>query len=212
MTDTTNMTPWVYAEGLFTAKSPFNTVVDPATSFKVEAVRTINEIQLAGRDVYELVLKPVGISKDNATEYIDAMISDKACIITLTRQQGPVVYVPSTYLTSYPTVDGVVFERLCFIVDCGSCSPDTKTKLDDTLQGIELVVQKNLGIKTPQVQVGTLPERSYVSKEQAEAWENSRLLQIDSLANPLIENDTLRQQIAEYQIYIKQLEDAIKKQ
>lgn len=211
MVDTTNMTPWVYAEGLFTAKSPFNTVVDPTVSFKVEAVRTINEIQLAGRDVYELVLKPVGISKDNATDYIDAMIRDNACIVTLTRQQGPLVYVPTTYLTSYPNVDGVVFERLCLIVDCGSCSPDTKNRLDDTLQGIKLVVQKNLGITTPLVQIGTLPERSYVSKTQAEAWENSRLLQIDSLSNPLIENDTLRQQIKEYQIYITQLEDAIKK-
>lgn len=211
MTDTTNMTPWIYAEGLFTAKSPFNTVVDPTVAYKVEAVRTINEIQLAGRDVYELALKPVGISKDNATDYIDAMIHDNACIVTLTRRQGPTVYVPTTYLTSYPMVDGVVFERLCLIVDCGSCSPDTKNRLDDTLQGVRLVVQKNLGISSPQIQVGTLPERSYVSKTQAEAWENSRLLQIDSLSNPVIENDLLRQQISEYQTYIATLEDAIKK-
>lgn len=210
MSDSLNVIPGMYVSGQFTAKSPFNVIVDPDTYFTVEAVRTVSEMLGAKLDLYKTVFKPVGVSQDKTTEYLDELLDAKACIITLTQTGGSPVYVPSTYLTTSPLVDGVVFEHLCIIVDCGSCSPDTKTKVDSTVQSIELAVQKNLGIKNPTVQVATIPQRGYVSKTQAEAWETSRQLQIDELYNPIIENEILTKQIEEYEAYITQLETTIK--
>lgn len=205
-----NITPAIWASGQFTARSPFNVIVDPNTTFTVEAARTVSEMQQEKIDIYTKLLKPVAISKDDTTKWIEELIKDKAAIIALTQRSGVNVYVPSTYIETYPKVDGVVFERLCIVTDCGSCSPGTKDRLDSTLEGIKYLVQKNLGIENPIIQYATVPQRTYVSKTQAEAWEESRLLRIDSFANPTIENVGLKTENAELREYITYLEAQIK--
>lgn len=210
MSDSLNVTPGMWAAGSFTAKSPFNVIVDPDTYFTVEATRTVSEMQSRKFDFYKEVFQPAGISKDKTTELLDELLKDKACIVALTRRTGPTVYVPTTYLETSPLVDGVVFEHLCVIADCGSCSPDTKTKVDSTLQAIEYILQKNLGIENPKVQVATVPQKSYVSKVQAEAWEQSRQLRIDATANPVVQNELLTKENAELRAYITKLETAVK--
>lgn len=205
-----NITPAVWASGQFKARSPFNVIVDPDTQFTIEAVRTVSEMQQEKIDIYDKLLKPVGISKDETTTWLEELLKAKACIIALTQRSGVNVYVPSTYLETYPMIDGVVFERLCIVVDCGSCSPGTKDRLDSTLEAITYIVQKNLGIENPVIQYGTVPQKSYVTKTQAEAWEESRLLRIDAMANPTIENESLKKQNAELLEYVTYLETQVK--
>lgn len=210
MSDYINAIPSIYASGQFNARAPFNTLVDENTFYTVEAIRTISEMQSVKLDLYTLVFKPVGIAQSKTTELLDELLKNKACIVTLTQNNGKSIYVPSTYIESFPEVDGVVFEHLCIVSDCGACSPTTKDRVDSTLQAIQFAIEKNLGIKSAKVMVATLPQKSYVSKTQAEAWETSRQLNIDVASNPVVQNEKLNEEIAGYKKRIAALEEAIK--
>jgi len=205
----TNMIPGIYAAGQFEAVIPFDQIVDAERYYTVEAIRTVAEMQSRNLDIYSLVLQPAGIPKDETTKYIDEFLTNKAVIIVLTLPGDTPVYIPSTYLSSFPAIDGVVLEHLCILADCGAVTPTIKTLLDETLNEVSQVIEKSLGVKNT-VRFGVIPTKSYLSKTQADAWEQSRQLAINGTTNTIIENQQLKDENAELKAYITKLETAVK--
>lgn len=205
----TNMIPAPWAAGQFEAVIPFDNIVDTATYYTVEAIRTIPEMQGEKLDIYTKVLQPAGIPKDETTKYIDEMIKAKAVIIALTSSGNAPVYVPSSYLSSFPAVDGVVYEHLCLLVDLGACPPGLADKIQEQMDYIRQYVVTSIGVDAT-VQTGTIPTKGYVPKEQAELWETTRQLKIADSTTLIIENEKLKKANAEQAAYIAKLEDAVK--
>lgn len=209
MSKQSNIIPAIYSAGQFEATHPFDVVVDSTVYYTTEAIRTVSEMQSANIDIYSKVLQPVGIPKDETTNWINELLKNDAVIITLTSKGNKPVYVPSTYLRSFPAIDGVVYEHMCIVADLGAVPPTLKDKLKQQLDEISKYVESNIGVSAT-VQIGVIPTKSYVSKEQAENFENSRLLKIKNSDNLVLKNERQEKEIVELKAYITKLENALK--
>lgn len=204
------MIPSLRASGKFIALAPFDKVVDPDVFYTVEAIRTIPEMQALKLDLFKLVWEPVGSTEPDYQTSVQTAISQNAAIISLTsRGRGP-VYLPSTFIKSFPLVDGVVYDHLALIVDLGACPPSMKGKVQNAIDHINNYVKMSFGIKDPTTTIGVVPTRGYVSKETANAWEKSRLLQIQEEPSDAVRLNTLQVENSQLKIYIQELEALVK--
>lgn len=213
----TNNIPSLRAAGKFVVDAPFTKVVSDTTFYTVEATRTIPEIQaLKDADLFAMVYAPLGYDKtkpEDVTEVnglIETAISQNAAVVTLTSRGRGALHVLSTYIKSFPLADGVIYERLGIVADLGPCPPSMKERINNAVAHFESYIKGAFGIEQPNVTIGTVPIRGYVSKEVAEAWENSRQLRITQEPSDTIIIEALRRQVVELQTYVAKLEDAIK--
>lgn len=205
-----NIIPAVWAEGSFEALPPFDTVVKKEIFYTVEAVRTVPEMQALKLDLFKMVFEPVGVSAEDYQTVLDRAIAEEAVVVTLTSRARPPVYVISSYFKSFPLVDGVIYERLCIIADCGAVPPALKDKINSAIDHINNYLRDAIGIANPKTTIGTIPTRGYVSKEQADAWENSRQLAIKEEPSDIVKYENLLTENKAQAAYILELEAAIK--
>lgn len=205
-----NLIPMVWAAGVFEAESPFSTVVDPAVYYTVEAVETVRELLAQKVDLYKMVLAPVGIAQDQAQTYIDQAVTDEAVVITLSSRGHPQVYVLSTYLKSFPLVDGVTLEHVCIIADLGACPPALKDRINAAVEHFNQYIKTAMGIQQPRTVLGVVPTRAYISKEQADAWENTRQQNITENPSDVVRIEQLTTENQQLYTYIGQLENQLK--
>lgn len=205
-----NIIPAPWAAGSFEAEAPFASVVDPRIHYTVEAVRTIPEMQARKDDLFKLVYQPAGVTDVQYKDMIAKGIQDEVVIIALTSRGKPPVYVPSSYLKSFPLVDGVIYERICVIADLGACPPEFKDRINAAVDHINNYIKKSMGIANPKTSIGTIPTRGYTSKEQAAAWENTRKTAIEEEPSDLIRAEKLTLENQQLYAIIKEQEDIIK--
>ncbi|QDJ96945.1 hypothetical protein PQC07_gp060 [Aeromonas phage D3] len=212
----TNNIPSIRAAGKFVAEAPFDKVVKEDVFYSVEANRTIPEMQALKLDLFKIIYEPLGYSKDDpnhvseVNSQIETAISQNAVVVSLaSRGRGP-TYVLSTYIKSFPVADGVIYERVGIVADLGSCPPHLKDRVNNAVAYIDEYLKGAFGIQNPNVVVTTVPTRGYVSKLEAEAWEQSRQNRITDEPSATIIIEQQRQQILELQTYVKELEDVIK--
>lgn len=204
-----NNIPSIRSAGKFVANAPYDKVVSPDVFYTVEAIRTIPEMQALKIDLFTTVFQPVEYTAEQAQQEIQAGIDAKAVVVSLTSRGRAPVYVLSTFLKSIPLLDGVIYENIALIVSLGPCPPSLKDKLNNAIEHMNNYVKDSIGIKDPNTTIGTIPTRGYVSKETAEAWEKSRLLQITEEPSDAVKLAEANRIINEQSAYIKQLEDTI---
>lgn len=205
-----NLIPAVWAKGSFEAENPFSNIVDPAVFYTVEAVRTIPEMQALKLDLYKIVFAPLGIPETEYQPYVDQALAAGAVVITLTSRGKAPVNLLSTYLKSFPLVDGVIYERICIISDLGACPPSFKDKINSAIDHFNEYIKASCGIQNPTTVIGAIPTRGYVSKEQADVWEKTRQSTITSNPSDVIRIEQLTTENQQLYVYIKQLEDQLK--
>lgn len=204
----TNVIPSLYASGSYEANNPFNAVVIPGKYYRVEALRTVNEMQGANFNLYAAMFKPVGIAEDSYQSILDDIVSKNGAILTLIGLDGGRVYVPTTYLKSFPLIDGVSYERLCAVFDFGAVPPSLKGLIADVFTHCENYIEAHAGVKVT-VQLGTMPTIGYVSKEQADVFETTRQNKIKDTVNDAITVANQEKTIQSQAAYIAQLEAAL---
>lgn len=210
MSTTTNIIPQLYAKGSFEAYPPFDSVVSPAAFYTVQSVVTPSQMLARKVDLFKTVWEPAGATEADYQQQLNALQNLDGAIIILSSKNGPDVYVPSTYIKSYPLVDGVIYEHLCIITDCGAVPPAFKDLLNSGVDHFNNYMKDNYGLTNPRTTLGTIQTRGYVPKEQAEAWENTRQQQIKNDPSDLIRLNNALATIAQQAAYITELEDALK--
>lgn len=205
-----NIIPAIWAAGKFEANPPFNQVVNADRYYTVEATRTVSEMQALKVDLFTLIFQPVGIAQEAYQDLVDTAKSANAVIITLTSKDAAPVYVLSTYLKSFPLVDGVIYERVCIIADLGACPPTLKDRVNSAIDHFKNYIKDSIGISDARVTIGTVPLRSYVSKEQALAWEGTRAAAITNEPSDALQLEKANKTIAALQTYIGELEGILK--
>ena len=201
--------PSYYAAGSYTANNPFDQVVDPTKYYKVEGIRSVNEMQGENLDLYKLIFAPAGVAATDYQTILDDVTRQSGAILVLIASDGSRVYVPTTHLKSFPLIDGVSYERLCLIVDLGAVPPSLKDTVGDINTHISNYVQAHLGIKVD-VQIGTMPTIGYVSAAQNTINETTRQYNISDTSNDVVLAAQQEQTIAKQAAYIVQLETALK--
>lgn len=174
------LTPPINTSGIFTLYLPFT--LPTGVVYRCSAIRTFTELEKHGIDVYKTYYKPQDIAED--TYKVDLGL--KASIVTLVSGAGEEVYVPNTYIESYPGDSGVRYSRNVLVVDVGLVPETTDLSyLKDLLVDL---VHHNVGV-TSTAEIVTAPYTGSVSHDQHVAWETARRAAIQGYV-PLVEQLT----------------------
>jgi hypothetical protein len=156
-------------------------------------------------DLYSLVFQPVGVTPEDFPVVLRRAKDSGAIICALLDRNGLPVYVPTTYLISFPSVDGVSYERMCMIADLGPVPPSMEQAMQQVLDHTKQYITATLGIAST-VRLGTIPTVGYVSQNQADAYENTRKAQITDATNDVAKVRALTAKVAAKDVYITKLE------
>jgi len=200
-----NPIPSIRAAGKFVALPPFDRVVDPAVFYSVEAIRTLPEMQGLNINIYDRVFKPIGLAQEDYPAVISKGIAENTVVVSLVPRVGSPVYVLSTYLESFPLVDGVSYERMCIVSDIGALPPSAKVALQGLLTDIDDLVFNNFGVKA-NTTLGTVPVIGYLSQSESDIMENTRKNRIRDSDSMLVKYNRLLEEKKSDAAYIKELE------
>lgn len=140
-----SLTPPVNVSGMFTLANPFNQDVIPNTPYTVIAVRKFADIIRKGENPYEVYYLPRGLTQSDYQRDTAAL----ECIVTLRSAAGQFIYVPTSYILSYPNQSGVRYTAIALLVQLGAI-PDT-SDLSAVRTRISNVVRDTYGL-TPTIQ------------------------------------------------------------
>lgn len=158
-------TPPMAVKGRFTVAAPF--VIQPNNVYEVIALRYFEDVVADGEDVFKSFYEPVNLTQAIYKEDLAL----KAYIVTLRDPHGNFVFIPDTYITSFPNITDYEYHHFVASVSLGALP----NYVDFTFmkQEIEGVVNKILGI-TPTVLINSAPKQGVVTPAQHEVAEANR--------------------------------------
>lgn len=197
--------PALRVTGRFEVAAPFDRVINPMATYTVEAIRTVGEMQGLNINIYQRVFAPLGVDQPTYLTMLEQIVQAGGVIITLIPRKGAPVYVVSTYLKSFPLVDGFLYERMVVVTDIGALSSDMKPALEEAVAHFHDWVLQHYGIESS-VKIGTVPVIGYVSQFEHETMETARKNRITDNQSDLAKSLSMEKTIASQQAYIKELE------
>ena len=181
------VTPPINATGVFVCKAPFALELDAV--YKCDAIRTFKELALRGIDVYVEYYSPKGIVK---SEY-EQDVNLNASIITLKSATGEFLYVPDTYVESYPGLNGLDYVRTVIALDLNLHMSAT-IDLSFLEKELASIVKKNVGVEcTPHI--ASVSYDGNVTHEQHVQMEAARQVAISQHVPLSIQLEEAREQI-----------------
>jgi hypothetical protein len=163
-------TPPIGTKGIYQLKVPFS--VPPTKIFTCEAVRTFDDLYKRNRDVFTEFYLANGLTDENFQ-------SDRragAAIITLISEDQEVVYVPDTYILSFPDMGMVNYQRVILSLDFGAL-PEY-VNLDYTMTQMTTIAGKVLG-RVPDIELHVAPTTQSIGPVEHQSLEAARLAQIE---------------------------------
>ena len=164
MANGVRITPTINTVGVFKVEKPF--FVESNRVYEVVAIREFDDIWLQGGDVYEEYYKPNGLSE----EIYERDVKLNATIITLKSKVGN-VYIPDTFIESFPTLGYLNYKHVILSVDIGAVSDDTN--LDALIDDLKELASKHGGI-TATVKKHTAPTTNALTRAEVESLEKQR--------------------------------------
>ena len=161
-------TPPLHRAGRYTLRLPWS--ADPGTVYSCMAIRTMDDCEKLGVDVFKTYYEPMGLL---VADYNPDKTA-KANIITLMSDTG-VIYVPDSYIESYPDMTEFTYNHVVLSISLGAV-PDY---LDVTFLNNQLAatVSDVIGI-TPTVNVHVAASSGSVTAAQHEIAEAARVAAI----------------------------------
>ena len=187
-------TPPLYATGIWRVSDPF--VVETDTIYVCKAVRSLEDIEAHGTDAYATFYEPFGISRE---DYENDVLS-VASIVTLMSSTAATLFIPDTYIDSYPDTTTMPYSHVVLSVSLGAV-PDTLS-MADVKQKIEDTVLSSLGVNAVvrEHASGVLSEGMDMVTHQS--LENQRMVRMENNQSSYAqlyakdnENEALRQRI-----------------
>jgi len=163
------LTPPVNTEGVFKVNSPFSLPQD--VLFRVDAIANFADVARRGDDPYAKYYAPLNISNSDYLD--DAKVG--ASIITFKSSDGQLVFIPDTYIETYPGAAGVSYVRNVLVWDCGPV-PDY-VDINALNADAVAVLTKGLGV-TVTASVTTLAFEGVISDENHARMEAERKARI----------------------------------
>lgn len=119
----TNNTPPIDVVGAFTVRAPFQVI--QGENYHCQSIRGFQEIEVIGDDVYESFYAPHSIPRSRYE--LDA--KNNINIVTLLSDNDSPIFIPSSYILSFPKTTFVPYSRTFLTVDLGLLPDDVV--LDD---------------------------------------------------------------------------------
>ena len=198
-----SVVPSVGSTGSYALKAPFDKSILATRSYTCIAVRRLDEIIAAGDDPYsKYYFQPYQLTLEEYKRDLATGVS----IVTLRAEGGSNVYVPSSYVESFPIAGGVAYRNMGLLVDLKAISDQLdlaplKKKISDLVTSIIGVV--------PTIKEASLSNPVNQSVEDHKRIEAARLKMVTDRETDyaraqrlLKENETLRAKIQELEKYI----------
>ena len=106
-------TPPLHAKGVYTLLAPWTSISD--TLYECIAIRSIADFVARGEDAFTRFYAPQGLTQ---TDY-DNDVAEGVHIVTLQSLTSAMVFVPDTYIESFPDLTGVEYKRIVLSVELG---------------------------------------------------------------------------------------------
>ena len=197
--------PPVGTSGIYKLAAPFNTLLQANMSYRCDAIRRIADFLEVGLDPFEEFYEPRGLTK----AAYDLDLQNQVCIVSLVSTGGHWVYVPSTYISSYPDINGVPYTVMVLGLDLGAI-PNYRD-LTGLKQAIANLTRDTIGIM-PTVKEVAISAVQKLSQSDHDALENARTIAITNsqtdrskLFAAQSELATLRQQYTALETYVREL-------
>lgn len=160
------LTPPLGTKGRYVVNAPF--VTDPTTLYTCAAVRSFRDIRERGFDPFTEFYEPAGLTQEQYTADVEA----GAAIITLTSDTQPVIYIPDTYILSYPNLEYVPYNHVILSLSLGMV-PDY---LDFSFlkDQVAAVCSDVIGVES-NVNLHIAPTTDVVTSDQHDILETARL-------------------------------------
>lgn len=163
----TELLPAIGASGSWTLKPPYDTQLISGLAYTCKAIRKLSEVVATGIDAKAEYYDANGIDPS----VYDANVAADISIVTLTSSSGNWLFVPTPYLSGWPTGDAVPYVVLGMIVNLGAL-PNT---LDPTflIEKVSNVITSNLG-NVPDIEFVALSEVTNKTWDVHEGLEAAR--------------------------------------
>lgn len=167
-----DLIPDVNSAGTFVLDAPFDKALKDSVPYTCVAVRKLDDIVALGIDPKaQYYDSPYQISADR----YQSDLKNNVCIISLQSPTGEVVYVPSSYIRSFPKGGGVLYTTVALAISL-SALPKT-TDLSYLKQQMTDMVLSTLGIDST-VNVLTLSNDTLISQDSHNSIESARKAKI----------------------------------
>lgn len=160
--------PPIGSKGIYEVKEPFDTLLRPNTIYECSAIRYFVDLENNGRDIYRDFYVPHGLD----AETYESDRNNRCAIITLTSAKYPPIYIPSSHILKFPSLDIRNYSQVVLMASLGALPDDVV--LEPTIQAMQNSLKDFIGVDVS-VKVGILPLTDVVSPEQHELREAARL-------------------------------------
>lgn len=164
MANGVRITPTINTVGVFKVEKPF--FVESKRVYEVVAIREFDDIWLQGGDVYEEYYKPNGLSE----EIYERDVKLGATIVTLKSKVGN-VYIPDTFIESFPKLGYLNYKHVILSVDIGAVSDEIN--LDALIADLKELASKHVGV-TANVKKHTAPTTNALTRDEVKSLEKQR--------------------------------------
>lgn len=113
-------TPLVDSAGTFKLKAPFDKLVTPNSVYTCRSIRSINDYLALGDNVFEKFYEPFNID----LEIYQDDLKNNVKIASLQAGIGEWIYVPCSFISEAPSINGVKYVSLLLGVALGAI-PDS---------------------------------------------------------------------------------------
>lgn len=196
--------PNIDTVGRFVLTNPF--VAKPSVIYSVIALRELRDLSIKGVNVYKEFYVSAGLTNEtniNGTTFDFTLeVAKNPVIVTLQGSDGNIIYVPSTFIESFPNMGDVTYSRLILSADLGAL-PDTIT-VDSILSDIEQIISARFGVNAS-VKINRAASEKQPTPAEHDILEASRLGSISQTTNNYVEHVRLQRQNVLLEAKIKAL-------
>lgn len=199
------VTPPLGAYGNYVLKAPWSTVAN--MPYKCVSLRRVEEIVKSGKDIFATFYEPMKL--DLATANVD--ILQGVVFVGLLGNDGTRIYVPDTYIESYPDQTAVTYDYTVMSVDLGPQPSDMD--LTALIDEFKIIANTHTGIDAENIiiHIGRAQSSTMLTQEQHIAATDARLLKIqNTIPTPVLlqqKDERIREQDALIAILLKQIEE-----
>lgn len=195
--------PDIGSVGLFTLKTPYDTLIKPNVPYRCKSLRLLSECIADGLDPFSFYYESMGLSKED----FNLDLENDESIVSLQTDNGEWLYIPSSYILKFPNMNGVVYRALMMGISLGAL-PDTM-KLDALKTSISNLVQDTIGI-TPTIKEIVVSVPAIVSEADHQMIETARLAKVTKDKSDAALLNKANLDLARAQAKIVELENYIK--
>lgn len=195
-----NIIPPPEARGTFELLTPFTT--QAGAIYTCIAVREFKDIENQHVSVWDRYYSPAGLT----AEQYQSDLAEGAMLVTLFSDDAPTIYVPTTYIKSYPDVSAIAFGQKILSLNLGAL-PD-RLPLDDLVQKMSSLASDTIGVEAT-VTIHNVALSDSVSATQAAAFEKARQAKIKNRTTERAQLVAANQTIANLQTQLNTLEQIV---